>query len=307
PHSLWAKDVDEYTFLPSVLDSRRGVCLGVSILYLSIAQRLDLPLEIITPPGHIYVRYNDEGKHINIETTARGISPPSDSYLGINTYNLQERTIKEVIGLAFINQASVSFQKQEFEEAVKLYEKALPFLPGNPLLKMLLGYCYLFTNQTKKGEKLMRAIENIAFADAVSKETTPEDYLNGKVSSEGIKIIFQSVDENRASILKKQKALEEIIKKYPKFRDGLFHLAITYLQLGRGHEATEILRAYHKIDCTNPTVEYYLAVLGMQRYNYVEAWKHLHIAKKLTAERDHKPECLRGLHHELRRVCPNPL
>src|SRR5665647_1570782 len=70
PHSLYAKDIDVYTFLPSVLDSHRGVCLGVSILYLCIAQRLDLNLEMITPPGHIYVRYRTTDQTINIETTA---------------------------------------------------------------------------------------------------------------------------------------------------------------------------------------------------------------------------------------------
>lgn len=50
PQSLGAKEIDVYTFLPSVLDSRRGVCLGVSILYLCLAQRLELSLEAITPP-----------------------------------------------------------------------------------------------------------------------------------------------------------------------------------------------------------------------------------------------------------------
>lgn len=306
PHSLWAKDIDVYTFLPSVLDKRQGVCLGVSILYLCIAQRLDLPLEIITPPGHIYVRYNDNGEHINIETTARGISPPSEMYLGINTHSLQQRTMKQVIGLAFINQASVTFQKQEYATAVELYEKALPYLPDDPLLKMLLGYTYLFTKQTKKGDALMYEIKDLTFDHAVSKETIPEDYLRGRVSSDGIQIIFTPIDENRKSILEKQQELEEITQKYPKFREGIFHLAITYLQLGRGHEATEILRRYHELDSTNPTVEYYLSVLGMQRYNYNEAWTHLHLTKQLTAEKAHHPEGLKSLHHELRRLCPDP-
>ena len=92
PHSLHAKDIDIYTFLPSVLDGRRGVCLGVSILYLCLAQRLGLDLEIITPPGHIYVRYQSpEGEMINIETTARGIDIPSERYLGMETRKLQTK------------------------------------------------------------------------------------------------------------------------------------------------------------------------------------------------------------------------
>ncbi|HSX12295.1 MAG TPA: transglutaminase family protein, partial [Rhabdochlamydiaceae bacterium] len=107
PHSLYAKDIDLYTFLPSVLDNRQGVCLGVSILYLCLAQRLDLPLEIITPPGHIFVRWENGTEAINIETTARGINPPDETYLGLNTRLLQRRTIKEVVGMAFVNQASV--------------------------------------------------------------------------------------------------------------------------------------------------------------------------------------------------------
>ena len=73
PHSTYAKDIDLYSFLPSVIETRRGVCLGVSILYLCLGQRLGVPLEIITPPGHIYVRYNDGTTITNIETTARGV------------------------------------------------------------------------------------------------------------------------------------------------------------------------------------------------------------------------------------------
>ena len=152
PHSLYAKDIDLYTFLPSVLDSRQGVCLGVSVLYLCIAQRLDLPLEIITPPGHIYIRYpQSNGAHINIESPRVGVNPPSEIYLGINTRQLQQRTLKEVIGLSFMNQAAVFWEKQDYAAATKLYEKALLFLPEDKLLKMLLGFNYLFVERTQEG------------------------------------------------------------------------------------------------------------------------------------------------------------
>src|SRR5205807_1806234 len=98
--------------------SRQGVCLGVSILYLCLAQRLDLDLEIITPPGHIYLRYPGKEQMINIETTARGINLPSDTYLGINTRKLEKRTLKEVIGMAFFNQASVYWEKGDYATTV---------------------------------------------------------------------------------------------------------------------------------------------------------------------------------------------
>ena len=150
PHSLYAKDIDLYTFLPSVLDSRKGVCLGVSILYLCLAQRIDLPLEIITPPGHIYVRYRNKESITNIETTARGINLPSDTYLGINTRKLMQRTIKEVIGMAFVNQASAVWGKEDYLTTVSLYEKSALYLPDDPLLKMFLGFNYLFIGKKRK-------------------------------------------------------------------------------------------------------------------------------------------------------------
>lgn len=306
PHSLWAKDIDTYTFLPSVLDSRKGVCLGVSILYLAIAERLDLPLEIITPPGHIFIRYHKGETNINIETTARGIDLPDRVYLGINTRKLQERNKKEVIGLALINQASVSWHKGEHETTVSLYEQALPYLPEDPLLKMLLGYNYLFVGKEALGKKLLEEIRFHTFDHAISKDTTPEDYLLGKVDAEGIQTIFQHVDETRHSILEKQAQLKKVLKKHPNFRDGILQLAITYLQLGRGQEALETLSRYHDLDPTSPTVEYYLAIVKQNRFLYKEAWEHLHTAETLTLKRNHSPYCLKGLRNALRPLYPDP-
>jgi tetratricopeptide (TPR) repeat protein len=307
PHSLYAHDIDLYTFLPSVLDNRQGVCLGVSILYLSLAQRLDLPLEIITPPGHIYVRYHNGDTLINIETTARGIDLPSDVYLGINTRKLQMRNIKEVIGLAFINQASVFWGKGEFKTTVSLYEKALPFLPDDPLLKMFLGFNYLFVGRKSEGIKLLRDIRTTTFDEAVSPETIPQDYLSGKIDASGIQAVFMPVDETRSSILAKQQELQTILQKYPYYRAGLLQLATTWLQLGRSSEAKEVLERYHNIDPTSSIVEYYLSVLSMERLDYNLSWSYLKSAEQLTLARNHFPKALKHLRDELKRTSPETL
>jgi len=306
PHSLMAKEIDVYTLLPSVIDSRLGVCLGVSIMYLSLAQRLDLNLEVITPPGHIYVRLN-EGEITNIETTARGIDVPSERYLGLETRKLQERNIKEVIGLAFVNQASVAWHREDPKAAIELYEKGMPFLPKDPLLCTFLGYQYLFIGQKEKAHKLLEQVRNVLPDHLVAKDTITEDYLSGKASPEAIKAIYQEVDATRDSILKKQKELEGIVAKHPTFRGGVFHLAITHLQLGREKEAIPILERYMKIDASNPTVCYYLAALHAQRLNYNAAWKHLKAAETLVHGRDHYPKALDDLRMQLLRACPEPL
>lgn len=305
PHSVHAKDIDLYTFLPSVLDSRLGVCLGVSILYLCLAQRLGLPLEIITPPGHIYLRYQSSAGEINIETTARGIHLPSDVYLGINTRYLKERTLKEVVGWAFFNQASVSWGKNDYETAVKIYEKALPYIPNDPLLQMFLGLNYLFVGKKKEGSRMLEALDPL-FDYEVSPETFPVDYLKGNVDIEGLKAIFARVDEDRSSILEKQAELLKVVKKFPRFRAGLMQLATSYLQLGKTGEALEVLNRYHAIDPNDATVEYYLAALCLERLDYIRAWRHLKKSEKITKNRKHFPKALKALKHELRQKLPNP-
>lgn len=304
PHSKYANDIDLYTFLPSVLDSRHGVCLGVSILYLSIAQRLDLPLEAITPPGHIYIRYRKGGKEINIETTARGIHIDSEDYLGIETKKLQERNMKEVVGLAHINHASLFLKEEKYKEALKCYHKALPYLTENEQLTELMGYCHLFTGEIEQGEALLRKIVNYQPEYSVTKGTLAEDYFTGNADIESMKAIFLPVDETRESILKKKASLEEVIKKHPKFRDGWQSLGITWLQLHRTKEALESLETYHSLDPYDPTVEYYLSAINNNRYNNQKAWEHLRNAEKIVAAKDHSPKALKYLRRQLAMTDP---
>jgi tetratricopeptide (TPR) repeat protein len=304
PQSLQSKEIDVYTFLPSVLDSHRGVCLGVSILYLCIAQRLDLNLEMITPPGHIYVRYQDDNQTINVETTARGIHVESEEYLGVNTRSLKQRTIKEVIGLAHFNQASVFWQKKDYEKAYEAYQEAKKYMGNDPLLNELLGYICLFTHRVEEGEKLLHLVKNHVPDHAIIKNHVAEDYFNGHVDAEGIKTIFSHTDDNRQAVLTKKNELEQVVKKYPLFRAGLLHLALSWVELHRSGEALEVLKQYHQLFPDDPEANYYLSILYGQRMNYQKSWEHLRLAEALVAKRNHKPKALKELRRSLTAASP---
>jgi regulator of sirC expression with transglutaminase-like and TPR domain len=306
PHSIYAKNIDTFTFLSSVIDNRKGVCLGVSILYLCLAQRLDLPLEIVTPPGHIYVRYNDNGNITNIETTARGIHIDTENYLGIDTRKSQMRNIKEVVGLALMNQASAVWTfKEDYKTAVNLYKQAIHYIPDDMMLQEFLAYNLLFTGQEKEAKKILQKTKNFIADYAVCKDTLADDYLNGLTDIDGIKALFLSVDENRESILKKQDILQKVVKKHPKFRSGILQLASTYMQLGRLKESLDILKKYEAIDGSDATVNYYLAAICAERFNYPDAWLYLKKAEEITKSRNHTPKALKSLKTTLKIACPN--
>lgn len=304
PHSLYAEKIDHYTFLPSVMDNHLGVCLGVTALYLAIAQRINLPLEIVTPPGHIYIRYREGEKITNIETTARGIDTPTERYLGLNTRSLPIRTLKEVIGMTHFNQAGTYLHTGDFEKAVSAYEKARPYMKEDLLLKELLGYSYLFIGKKEDGEALLHEVAGKIPDEAVVAHGIADDYLAAKVDLAGIRAIFTQVDERRDSILKKQRELIEILEKYPSFREGLNQLAVTWIQLKRSKEALAVLKRYDALDSENPNISYYISVLSGERQDYKESWRYLKQAETLTARRFFSPKVLQELRSQLTVLCP---
>lgn len=305
PQSLYAQDIDRYTFLPSVMDNHLGVCLGVTTIYLAIAQRIDLPLEIITPPGHIYVRYREGNKQINIETTARGVHMPDETYLSVNTKSLKKRNMKEVIGMTYVNQASIYIHTGLYEKAINTYKKAHTFLPEEPLVKEFMGYCYLFTDQKEEGKVLFEQACTYQGEELVVEQSMIRDYLAGHVGPEGIKAVLLSVDEDNNSIIAKQKELEAIVALYPKFRDGLRQLAITWIQLNRPREALAALMQSHHLDPTDPVTEYYLSVLYKERQDFKNAWYFLKNAEAITAKVNFYPKALKELRRELLHHCPD--
>jgi len=105
--------------------------------------------------------------------------------------------------------------------------------------------------------------------------------------------------ESRESIIKKRKALEKILEKYPKFKAGIFSLATTWLQLHRQREALEILERYHVLEPNDPTTEYYLTMLYLERYDYNKAWEHLRSLEKIVKNRNHYPKQIKEIRREL--------
>lgn len=304
PHSLYTKDIDLYSFLPSVLDSRRGVCLGVSILYMCLAQRLSLSLEMITPPGHIYVRYHAGDEIINIETTARGIHLDSEEYLSINTRSLQLRNIREAIGMVHFNHASLYWQNSEYAKVLEAYRKAEPYMRDDPLLKELMGYSLLLSGNREGGEKLLQETRDHVPDFALIKNTMAEDYLEGRVDPQGIGLIFGKVDEDRKSILAKKENLEKLVERYPAFRSGVLNLAVIWLQLHRSSEALEKLHDFLKLDRSDPEVHYYLSALYAQRFDYPQAWHHLQEAEAIVSSYGYSPKPLKELRRSLINCCP---
>ncbi len=304
PQSIWVEELNSYTLLPTILDSRFGVCLGVSTLYLALAQRLDLPLVPITPPGHIFVRFENRNTAINIETTARGIHLPDSHYLSVQTKSLQRRTIREVIGLNFMNQGALFWQQNNHKKAIEAYTIAEKYMGEDPLLMRFKGLQHLFLGEEEIALKILKKIRHVTLEGSTCKDSQIDDLIAKNIDAEGIKLLYDKEGNERNDIEKQIQRLENKVEKFPKFRDGFFHLAGAWLGLNRTKEAYEALLKYHQIDSNNPVVEYYLAALALDRMLLKEGKFHLQKAQELLKEQSYSPDVLKTLYLSYKKEDP---
>lgn len=297
------KTIDQYTFLPSVITQKRGVCLGVSILYLAIAQRLDLELIPITPPGHIFISYRKDDEIINIETTCRGVDLEDKIYANINYPKLVHRTLKEVVGMAQFNLASHYITvKQDYPKAIQAYEKALKYLPDDCMVLELLACAHYLNGKREKAYKILKRTQSLSHPLSLYKDPLSEDILYKRCDAEALELVISHIDNSFDAIENKILLLKETLEQYPRFLSGLFMLAGLQLEIGYHKDALTTLERYHEQDNQNPQVEFLLAHLYFARNNYPKAYIHLQQTKSLIKAKSDVCKEIEDFENELNAV-----
>lgn len=144
-------------FLHSVLDRKRGYCLSLSILYLSIGERLGLPLYGVVVPGHLFVRYDDGSTRFNIEPTNKGRYTDDKHYIekfrvpAGNDKSIYMRNLNKMqtVGCLLNNLGNIYMESGDFDKAMAVLETSVRI---NPLLSealINLGNIYMKKGRIK--------------------------------------------------------------------------------------------------------------------------------------------------------------
>ena len=180
-------------FLHGLLQTRRGYCMNLSLLYLILGERLSLPLVGVPLPNHFFVRYNSPEYRVNIEATEGGTAFPDSFYeqrfgaakgskyfmsnlgkkqtLGAYFSNVglvMYRAAKSKIAIFYLEQsASINPQSidalnnlgniyselKQHDKSIHAYERALKTDPGNFSTLFNLGLAYMETGALEKAEE----------------------------------------------------------------------------------------------------------------------------------------------------------
>ena len=141
------EDSLDTTLLNSAIQNRKGNCLTLSLVYLFIADRLNLPLRGVVVPGHFFLQYVQGPQKINIESTDSGRALP-DGYYRQRFYNRPDSlefkalTKKETIAVYLNNLANHYKLQGHHDRAITILKTAIQMLPDQASFFVNLGNAY---------------------------------------------------------------------------------------------------------------------------------------------------------------------
>lgn len=265
PSLLSESDRDKF-LLNKVLDTMSGNCLGLTTLYWSIAERLDLPLSAVIIPQHVFLRYyKSKEEYHNIEATACGAEIEDNEYIKqtrkllgnkiplnstpdkITFYVLSKR---QFIGLILYNRGVAYAEKKSFQNALRDFNFALRiYADFHEAYKSRAGI-YL------KEEKLQEALNDLKSAISLEPDC-PSTYFNLGVA------YFSLKDYNEAL-----KNIDKAIELVPQYLEAYRNRGIVFTQQQRYKEALPDLSFV--IDASPSARSYYdrgVVYFNMKKYS----------------------------------------
>lgn len=254
----------EDLYLNKVIDGRKGNCIGLSILYLSIAERLKLPLFGVNVPEHIFIRYDDGEQRINIEMGHRGMSLSDTFYVTHSIERFDRKSVengcflmnlnkKEVISNVFLNRSKIRREGGNHRGALVDCNKAILLNSRNPAAYCNRGVIF------EKMEMISEAIKNYSLAISLNHKYASAYYNRGSIFgvkgeygkaiedfSEAISInpVFKLSYFNRAIALKKVGEIEKAIQDYdkiinidPDYAQAYCNRGVAFAETGRHDDA----------------------------------------------------------------------
>ena len=273
--SLLSESERDKFLLNKVLDTMSGNCLGLTTLYWSIAEKLDLPLSAVIIPQHVFLRYYEtKEKYHNIEATACGAEIEDAEYIKqtkkligdkiplnstpdkITFYVLSK---KQFIGLILYNRGVDYSKRESFQNALSDFGSALKlYVDFHEAYKSRAGL-YL------KEEKFQEAISDLRKAMSIEPDC-PSTYFNLGSACLNLK------DYNGAL-----KNLDRAIDLVPQYVEAYRNRGIVFAQQQRYKEALSDLsfvidaspsaRAYYDRGCLYSNMKNYSEAIK----DYIEA------------------------------------
>ncbi len=158
-------DIDN-VLLYRVLERKKGVCMSLSLIYIALAQRLNLPIYGVSVPDHFFVRYDDGKTQINIETLKKGEVVGGDDIYRRDFYirdgepfYMQNLNKEQTTGVVLSNLGAIFLREDRSEDAIYFLEGAKTLNPTDVESYTNLGMAYSRADRFDDAKKeFLRAV-----------------------------------------------------------------------------------------------------------------------------------------------------
>lgn len=173
------------SYLNEVIDRRLGIPITLSIVYLTLGQKLDLPLAGISFPMHFLVKYDTSAEPLFVDPFMEGIIlQQTDIAERLRQVNkdpkalgtfLKTASTKQILARMLRNLKQIHHRNRAFSQAIELGEKILWFQPDESYDHRELGFLYY---QIKDYHKSLQAFETyLSLAANEREETDARHYI----------------------------------------------------------------------------------------------------------------------------------
>jgi regulator of sirC expression with transglutaminase-like and TPR domain len=148
------------SYLNRVMDRKLGIPITLSLLYVTVAQRLGIPAYGVGLPGHFIVGVFEKGKEILLDPfnaglrlstgdCARLVSETTGEKVAFNPKWLQAVSPETLLARMLTNLSHAYIQKENWQMAIPVIQHLLMIQPEGDFHLRDLGYLYLYNGSLR--------------------------------------------------------------------------------------------------------------------------------------------------------------
>ena len=176
------------SFLNEVLESKRGIPISLSVIYIEVARRLGFRIDGVGFPGHFLVKHADRDQELLIDPFNQGrvltlnhcqelLDRVYGGTVTVQPTFLQAMTKRGIITRMLFNLKGIYYQKDEYQKAISVVERILILNPGIPSEIRDRGLLYMQTSLFAK------ALADLQYYMAHSSSPDDASYIEGHIKT----------------------------------------------------------------------------------------------------------------------------
>jgi len=164
------------TLLNRVMDTRRGLPVALSVVWLDVARRLDWPMHGVGLPGHFIVSYDTDGQRILIDPFNQGalLSRESCEQLlrtmfgesaELHDAHLNTLAPRGILERMLGNLYAISVSAEDWEGAARALRRTVALRPDNVPLRAELGRLLTLGGRLDEATRVLAEAQRLARDD----------------------------------------------------------------------------------------------------------------------------------------------